>query len=363
MQKKWAALVCAGVLALSVGHCVPCLSATAETVEQGESKTIQTESNQANPEQAEELNSENSESVRIFKIARVLSAQNGISEAVMNAIYQEAVNARNEASKHYGGTDTDSVNQRDALRHFAWNYLCVKGGIAAETMRIFTANYEWADVLYKEGYRVSINSDEDIINRKNQLEAQCASSCATYWATFMPQANQYLADKSHAMDWLNNQTGRQYAVSHSTSSVKFAFDTARNNGDIIINWASDITGMQAHSIWTTNLWYTSTSNYPRTFSWRRESVDDSNHNLICNGCGVSELRNHNIRYTDLGTSTHKKYCLECSYSLIEAHKPISIPSGSKCSNCGRTDLIIISPNKNEDEIMELLNSLKQEAEG
>ena len=37
MQKKLAALVCAGMLACSFGQGISCLSATAETVEQGES--------------------------------------------------------------------------------------------------------------------------------------------------------------------------------------------------------------------------------------------------------------------------------------------------------------------------------------
>ena len=67
------------------------------------------------------------------------------------------------------------------------------------------------------------------------------------------------------------------------------------------------------------------------------------HSYICNDCGYTETKPHNLQYSNI-TSTHHTYgCTDCNYSVTSEHDmylSMSVESGKhgyKCHDCGYVD--------------------------
>ena len=75
----------------------------------------------------------------------------------------------------------------------------------------------------------------------------------------------------------------------------------------------------------------------------RYETTDTTHSYICNDCGYTETKPHNLQYSNI-TSTHHTYgCTDCNYSVTSEHDmylSMSVESGKhgyKCHDCGYVD--------------------------
>ncbi|MGN1235610.1 MAG: hypothetical protein ACI4U2_06485 [Christensenellaceae bacterium] len=76
-----------------------------------------------------------------LNLASELAVRDGVNINSIRTIIDNAYTAAQTADIRYPSKDLE----QDAYRHFGWNFSCMKDGITDNVMRIFTADYEWAD--------------------------------------------------------------------------------------------------------------------------------------------------------------------------------------------------------------------------
>lgn len=148
--------------------------------------------------------------------------------------------------------------------------------VGSSYARIFTINYEWANVLgdtyddycterydyYYDLYYLSIlsgaittdtllnmaiaDADDYIVELRNSTKAECKKSKANFSAVF---------GADNVMDFWNNYYGRSYASSYSSLTPAEAYETAKSNS-VIIESSSNVTSSKITTVYNSNWWYT-----------------------------------------------------------------------------------------------------------
>lgn len=192
--------------------------------------------------------------------------------------YADGFSVFQAASMFNSGIDAYlSAHGNDSYRHFMWNF---KGALSlgANYARIYTINYEWANVLLStyQNYRserydyywgefyyalllgsidssailnmATADADDYIIALRDSMKVTCKASQANFSAVF---------NSDNVMDFWNNYYGRNYASSYSTLTAEEAYDKAVNNSVIILS-PNNVTSRNITTVYNSNWWYTGT---------------------------------------------------------------------------------------------------------
>ena len=167
------------------------------------------------------------------------------------------------------------ANGNDSYRHFTWNFSS-SISIGSNYARIYTINYEWANVLlstYKNYYTERCNyyydfyywalifgnidsttiinmatadADDYIVALRDTMKTTCKASKNNFSAVF---------NSDNIMDFWNNYYGRSYASSYSTLTAANAYNRAVSNNVLILS-PNNVTSSQITTVYNSNWWYT-----------------------------------------------------------------------------------------------------------
>lgn len=198
-----------------------------------------------------------------LELASTLSSADGLSSTKIASIFSNGITAYDEA------------NGNDAYRHFTWNFRSAVS-VGSSYARIFTINYEWANVLldtyddyclerydyYYDLHYWSIvsdsidtttllnmaiaDADDYIVELRNSMKATCKTSKSNFSAVF---------GTDNVMDFWNNYYGRSYASSYPSLTPAEAYNKAVSNAVIISN-PSNVTSSNITTVYNSNWWYT-----------------------------------------------------------------------------------------------------------
>ncbi len=203
--------------------------------------------------------------VEILDLASTLSIADGLTLTQIGSIFDDGVLAFNEADGN------------DAFRHFTWNFRSTIS-VGVNTTKIFTNNYEWANVLvddynsyvsnrydyYYDLYFWSIvsgqmdafvlyqmavaDADDYIVALRNQLKLNCADSYSYFCSLF---------GNAGIMDFWNNYYGRSYGNNYPTMSPAEAYEIASINAVIVHNTGNGSFGVTTNvseTVYHANFW-------------------------------------------------------------------------------------------------------------
>jgi len=201
--------------------------------------------------------------------ARLFSLHDGLSASHVTLI-QTFYSQRADAISQNFFVDTHQNMQRDAYRHFLWNWL-ITSSLGYRSARVHTSNHEIASSILR---RSSLSLQQAFDTRFNQLIAQGSTVAqATAGAEAARDAmainlRQIMLQNTNlvvfhgyfngdeVMDLINNAHGRQsfLTANHFIDEPQNVFVRLWNSGDIIRNSHSAITPTLHNMLFNTGLW-------------------------------------------------------------------------------------------------------------